>query len=45
MGKEIQSFLESPPMQRGASFNLDAIKAKITKRMVEAEAAVKGPSN
>jgi hypothetical protein len=34
-----------PPMQRGASFNLDAIKAEMAKRMAEAEAAAKGPSN
>jgi arylsulfatase A-like enzyme len=45
MGKEIQTFLEFPPMQRGASFNLDAIKAEMSKRMAEAEAAAKGPSN
>ena len=45
MGKEIQTFLEYPPMQRGASFNLDAIKAELGKRMAEAEAAAKGPSN
>jgi arylsulfatase A-like enzyme len=45
MGKEIQTFLEFPPMQRGASFNLDAIKAEMGKRMAEAEAAAKGPSN
>ena len=45
MGKEIQTFLDYPPMQRGASFNLDAIKAEMAKRMAEAEAASKGPSN
>ncbi len=45
MGKEIQTFLEYPPMQRGASFNLDAIKAEMGKRMEQAEAASKGPSN
>ena len=45
MGKEIQTFLDYPPMQRGASFNLDAIKAEMSKRMAEAEAAAKGPSN
>ena len=44
MGKEIQTFLDYPPMQRGASFNLDAIKAEMSKRMAEAEAASKGPS-
>ncbi|MGC2057715.1 MAG: arylsulfatase [Candidatus Sulfotelmatobacter sp.] len=45
MAKEIQTFLDYPPMQRGASFNLDAIKAEMAKRMAEAEAASKGPSN
>ena len=45
MAKEIQTFLEFPPMQRGASFNLDAIKAEMAKKMAEAEAAAKGPSN
>jgi arylsulfatase len=45
MGKAIQTFLEFPPMQRGASFNLDAIKAEMGKRMEQAEAASKGPSN
>jgi arylsulfatase len=45
MGREIQTFLEFPPMQRGASFNLDAVKAEMGKRMAEAEAASKGPSN
>ena len=45
MGKEIQTFLDYPPMQRGASFNLDAVKAEMGKRMAEAEAASKGPSN
>ena len=33
MGKELQTFLDYPPMQRGASFNLDAIKAEMAKRM------------
>ena len=33
MGKEIQTFLDYPPMQRGASFNLDAVKAEMAKRM------------
>ncbi len=45
MGKEIQTFLDYPPMQRGASFNLDAIKAEMSKRMAEAAAASKGPSD
>ena len=45
MGREIQTFLEFPPMQRGASFNLDAIKAEMAAKMAQAEAASKGPSN
>ena len=42
MGKEIQTFLDYPPMQRGASFNLDAVKAEMAKRMAEAATAAKG---
>ena len=45
MGKELQTFLDFPPMQRGASFNLDAVKAEMAQRMAQAEAAAKGPSN
>jgi len=44
IAKEIQTFLDYPPMQRGASFNLDAVKAEMAKRMQQAEAASKGPS-
>jgi len=44
VAKEIQTFIEYPPMQRGASFNLDAVKAEMAKRMEQAEAASKGPS-
>ena len=42
IGKELQTFLDYPPMQRGAGFNLDAVKAEMGKRMQEAEAASKG---
>src|SRR5215216_4754663 len=42
MGKELQTFLEFPPMQKGASFNLDAVKAEMAKKMQQAEAAAKG---
>src|SRR5205085_2514655 len=35
-------FIDQPPMQRGASFNLDAVKAEMAKRMAQAEAASKG---
>jgi len=45
MGKEIQTFRDFPSMQRGASFNLDARKAEMAKRMAEAESAAEGPSN
>ncbi|MDW6022508.1 arylsulfatase [Mesorhizobium sp. BAC0120] len=45
VGKELQTFLDFPPMQRGASFNLDAVKAEMQKRMDEAQAAAKGPGN
>jgi len=45
MAKEIQTFLDYPPMQPGASVNLDALKAEMAKRMAEAESASKGPSN
>ena len=44
VGKELQTFIEYPPMQKGASFNLDAVKAEMQKKMAEAEAASKGPS-
>jgi arylsulfatase A-like enzyme len=43
MGKALQTFLDYPPMQRGASFNLDAVKAEMAKRMEQAQAASRGP--
>jgi arylsulfatase A-like enzyme len=42
MGKALQTFIDYPPMQRGASFNLDAVKAEMAKRMEQAQAASKG---
>jgi arylsulfatase A-like enzyme len=42
LAKEIPTFIEYPPMQRGASFNLDALKAELGKKMAEAQAASKG---
>ena len=36
VGKLAQTALEYPPMQRGASFNLDALKAELAKKMEEA---------
>jgi len=32
-------------MQAGASFNLDALKAELQKKMAEAQAAAKGGGN
>jgi len=29
VAKQLETFIEYPPMQKGASFNLDAVKAKI----------------
>ena len=45
IAKEIQSFLEYPPMQKGASFNLDALKAEMGKKMEEAQKAAHGASD
>jgi arylsulfatase A-like enzyme len=42
VGKLAQSALEYPPMQAGASFNLDALKAELAKKMA---AASKGAGN
>jgi arylsulfatase len=42
VGKELQTFLDYPPMQKGASFNLEAVKAELGKKMQQAEAASKG---
>ncbi len=42
MAKEIQTFLDFPPMQRGASFNLEAVKAEMAAKMAQAAAAAKG---
>jgi arylsulfatase len=33
VGKLAMSAIEYPPMQKGASFNLDAVKAKIAQAM------------
>ncbi|MDB5593827.1 MAG: arylsulfatase [Hyphomicrobiales bacterium] len=45
IGKELQTFLDFPPMQRGASFNLDAVKAEMASKMAAAQAASKGTGN
>jgi arylsulfatase len=39
MGRELQTFLDYLPLKRGASFNLDTLKAE---KMAQAEAASKG---
>jgi arylsulfatase len=44
LAKEVPTFLEYPPMQSGASFNLDALKVELGKKMAEAAAAAKGAS-
>jgi arylsulfatase len=33
VGRYAQTFLEYPPMQKGASFNLEALKAELEKKM------------
>jgi arylsulfatase len=33
VGKYVQTFLEFPPMQKGASFNLEALKQELEKKM------------
>jgi arylsulfatase A-like enzyme len=42
LAKEIPTFIEYPPMQSGASFNLDALKAEMSKKMEQAQVATKG---
>jgi arylsulfatase len=36
IAKAAHSFIEFPPMQKGASFNLEALKAELTKKMEQA---------
>ncbi len=38
VGKAAQTFLEYPPMQKGASFNLQALKEELEKRMANQQA-------
>ena len=33
VAKAAQSFIEFPPMQKGASFNLEALKSELDKKM------------
>ncbi|HTQ51013.1 MAG TPA: arylsulfatase [Candidatus Acidoferrales bacterium] len=37
LGKEAQTFIDFPPMQAGASFNLSALKAQLQQKMDEAK--------
>jgi arylsulfatase len=39
IGKYAQSFIEYPPMQEGASFNMSALKAELEKKMEAAKGA------
>jgi arylsulfatase len=45
VGKELQTFLDFPPMQKGASFDLSAIKAEMAAKMAQAEKAAHGASD
>lgn len=42
IAKEIPTFLAFPPMQKGASFNLDAVKAEMAARQAQVQAAMQG---
>jgi arylsulfatase len=33
LGKYAQTFIEFPPLQKGASFNLEALKAELDKKI------------
>ena len=33
VAKDAQTFLDFPPMQKGASFNLEALKAELEQKM------------
>jgi arylsulfatase A-like enzyme len=42
IAKEIPTFLAFPPMQKGASFNLEAVKAEMAARQAQIQAAQQG---
>ena len=42
IAKEIPTFLAYPPMQKGASFSLEALKAEMAARMAQVQAAQQG---
>ncbi|HXB91339.1 MAG TPA: arylsulfatase [Puia sp.] len=44
IAKEVPTFLAYPPMQKGASFNLEALKAEMATRMAQIQAAQQGAS-
>jgi len=44
VAKLAQTAIDYPPMQKGASFNLDALKAELAKKAAEAQAGAKGPA-
>jgi len=43
VAKLAKTAIDYPPMQKGASFNLDALKAELAQKAAEAQAAAKGP--
>ena len=43
VAKLAKTAIDYPPMQKGGSFNLDALKAELAKKAAEAQAAAKGP--
>jgi len=45
VGKEAMTLIDFPPMQKGASFNLEALKAELAAKQAQAAAAAKGPVN
>ncbi len=42
IAKAAPTFIEYPPMQKGASFNLEALKAEMAKKMAESQAHAAG---
>jgi arylsulfatase len=42
IAKEAPTFIAFPPMQKGASFNLEALKAEMAKKMAESQAHAAG---
>ncbi|TFH22014.1 MAG: arylsulfatase [Myxococcales bacterium] len=42
IGKYAQTFIDFPPMQKGASFNLEALKAELEQKMAAAQASGAG---